>query len=135
MYKHVLVAVAFDAEHDPERSLQAAAVLAPAGARVTLLHVKEAIPSYAISYIPEDYDQPLNQAIRDQLSEMAARFTHAQPVLLEGHSGRTILEWAEENEVDCIVIASHRSGLQDYLLGSTAGRIVGHARCSVHVVR
>ena len=29
MYKHVLVAVAFDAEHDPERSLQAAAVLAP----------------------------------------------------------------------------------------------------------
>lgn len=135
MYKHVLVAVAFDAEHDPERSLQAALVLAPAEARVTLLHVKDAVPSYAISYIPEDYDQALNQAIRDQLSEMAARFPNAQPVLLEGHSGRTILEWAEENAVDCIVVTSNRSGLQDYFLGSTAGRIVGHARCSVHVVR
>lgn len=135
MYKHVLVAVAFDAEHDPERSLQAAAVLAPAEARVTLLHVREAVPSYAISYIPEDYDYALNRAIRDQLSELAARFPNGQSVLLEGHSGRTILEWAEENAVDCIVVTSNRSGFQDYFLGSTAGRIVGHARCSVHVVR
>jgi len=135
MYKHVLVAVAFDAEHDPERSLQVAAVLAAADARVTILHVKEAVPAYAISYIPEDYGTALNQAIRDQLSEMATRFANAQPVLIEGHSGRSILEWAEANAVDCIVIASHRAGLKDYLLGSTAGRIVSQAGCSVHVVR
>ena len=34
-----------------------------------------------------------------------------------------------------IVIASHDPGLADYLLGSTAGRVVRHAHCSVLVVR
>ncbi len=48
MYQHIMVAVAFDADHDPERSLQAAQALADKDARVTLLHVKEAVPSYAI---------------------------------------------------------------------------------------
>ena len=42
-------------------------------------------------------------------------------------------EW--ETDTDCVVIASHRPGLQDYLLGSTAARVVRHAACSVHVLR
>ena len=46
-----------------------------------------------------------------------------------------ILEWAESNKVDCIIINSHKPGLQDYFLGSTAARVVRHAQCSVHVIR
>ena len=34
-----------------------------------------------------------------------------------------------------IVIASHNSGMADYLLGSVADRIVRHAHCSVLVTR
>lgn len=135
MYKHILVAVAFDAEHDPEVSLQVAQKLAAKGGRVTVLHVKEEVPGYAIAYIPEDYETDLRTAIRGQLDDMAARFENGVGVLVEGHSGRTILDWADENAVDCIVIASHRPELQDYLLGSTAGRVVRHAQCSVHVIR
>jgi len=37
--------------------------------------------------------------------------------------------------VDLIVIASHRPGLKDYFLGSTAGRVVRHSPCAVHVIR
>ncbi len=77
----------------------------------------------------------MKEAIRDRLTELSDRFENGSGVLVEGHSGTTILEWAEANGVDCIVVASHRPGLTDYLLGSTAGRVVRHAACSVHVVR
>jgi nucleotide-binding universal stress UspA family protein len=47
----------------------------------------------------------------------------------------TILETAKEIGADLIVIASHRPGLQDYFLGSTAARVVRHAECAVLVDR
>ncbi|MDO9524971.1 MAG: universal stress protein [Gemmobacter sp.] len=135
MYQHILVTVAFDTEHAPEPALQAAKALSSPGGKVTVLHVKEKIPSYAISYIPADYDADLKVAIRDRLEALATQFENGAGVLIEGHSGHTILEWAEANQVDCIVIMSHRPGLQDYFLGSTASRVVRHAPCSVHVIR
>jgi len=135
MYNHIMVAVAFDADHEPKRALQAAQALADKNTRVTVLHVKDAIPGYAISYTPVDYEVGLKEALRNQLDEMADQFQNGMGVLVDGHSGRTILEWADENAVDCIVIASHRPGLQDYFLGTTASRVVRHAQCSVHVVR
>ena len=135
MHRHILVTVAFDTDHEPEQSLQAARVLLSPGAKVTVLHVKENIPGYAISCIPPDYDAELKLAIRNRLEALAAQFENGAGVLIEGRSGQTILEWAEANQVDCIVIMSHRPGLQDYFLGSTAGRVVRHAQCSVHVIR
>lgn len=135
MYKHILVAVAFDADHEPEQSLQAAKVLSLPDTKVTVLHVKEAIPGYAMSYIPADHDAELRLAIQNRLDGLAGQFENGTGILIEGHSGTTILEWAEANDVDCIVIMSHRPGLQDYFMGSTAGRVVRHAQCSVHVIR
>ena len=135
MYQHILVAVAFDEEHDPEQSLKVAEVLADRTTRVTVLHVKEEIPSYAVAYIPEDYEIGLRQAIKEKLGGFAQRFQNGGGQLIEGHSGRTILEWAASNDVDCIIINSHKPGLQDYFLGSTATRVVRHAKCSVHVIR
>lgn len=135
MYKHILVAVAFDEDDEPQKPLAAAQALADKDARVSILHVKPAVPSYAMSYIPSDYLQELNKAILDRLQTMAQQFENGAGVLIEGHSGRTIVEWAEENDVDCIIIASHRPGLQGFLIGSTATRVVRHANCSVIVVR
>jgi nucleotide-binding universal stress UspA family protein len=66
---------------------------------------------------------------------MAESLPGGQAVLVEGHSGRTILDWADKHGVDCIIIASHRPGMQDLLLGSTATTVVRHARCAVHVIR
>ena len=51
------------------------------------------------------------------------------------NAGRAITEHAKENAIDCIVVASHRPGLQDIFIGSTADWVVRHAPCSVHVVR
>ncbi|MFN4131401.1 MAG: universal stress protein, partial [Paracoccaceae bacterium] len=135
MYHHILIAVAFDTDDAPERSLQAAKILASSDGKVTLLHVKDTLPGYALSSIPDNYDADLKVAIRDRLERLAAQFENGAGVLIDGHSGRTILEWAGANQVDCIVIMSHRPGLQDYFMGSTASRVVRHAQCSVHVIR
>ncbi len=135
MYRHILVAVDFNEESDPEPALQVAKVLAGKGSRVTVLHVKEQVPSYAVAYVPEDYEIGLKEAIRDRLDGLAQRFIEGRGALVEGHSGRTILEWADANKVDCIVINSHKPGMRDYFLGSTAARVVRHAQCSVHVIR
>ena len=135
MYQHILVAIAFDEEKEPERALQVAALLAEGSARVTVLHVKEQVPSYAITYMPVNYDFSLKEAIKEQLKVMAARFENSHAVLIEGHSGRTILDWAGENSVDCIIINSHKPNLVDFFLGGTASTVVRQAQCSVHVIR
>ncbi|MGO4910473.1 universal stress protein [Pseudorhodobacter sp. W20_MBD10_FR17] len=135
MYQHILIAIALETESDPKRELEIAKLLAGKKTRVTLLHVKEAIPPYAIAYMPEGYDTDLREAIRTQLDDLAKDFENGHGVLVDGHSGRTILEWADTNHVDCIILNSHQPNFGDYFLGSTAALVVRHAKCCVHVIR
>lgn len=135
MYHNILVPISFDAERDVSGPLKLAQLLATPDARVTLLHVVEHIPAYAISYMPTDYLTEARKALKKELDALAAQLPNATGVLIEGHSGRSILDWAESNNPDLIIISSHRPGMQDLLLGSTATQVVRHARCSVHVVR
>jgi len=135
MYHNILVPISFDTERDTTGTLKLAQMLATPDAKITLLHVVEHIPGYAISYMPEDYLREARQAIQGQLNDLAAGLPNAEGVVIEGHSGRSILDWADENKPDLIIIASHRPGMQDLLLGSTAAKVVRHAGCAVHVVR
>lgn len=137
MYKNILVPVAFGEDSDT-RVQSASAVakkLAEDGARVTFLHVLEQIPGYAASYLPPDYIAQARKSIENELEDIASAVPGGIGIVVSGHSGRTILDWAEDNPVDLIVIASHQPGMQDLLLGSTAAQVVRHARCSVHVLR
>ncbi|WP_397542371.1 universal stress protein [Roseovarius salis] len=135
MYSHVLVPISFDEDRDAAGAVEVARRLVGEDGQITLLHVMEQIPSYAISYMPPEYLEESRNAIMTELGEMADKLPNATGLVIDGHSGRTILDWAGENDVDCIVIASHRPGMQDLLLGSTASQVVRHAPCAVHVVR
>lgn len=135
MYHNILVPIALDTEHDVSGPLKLARILATPEAKVTLLHVVEHIPGYALSYIPPDLLRETRIAIQAELDKLAADLPNAEGVVIEGHSGRSILDWAESNGPDLIIIASHRPGMQDLLLGSTASQVVRHAACAVHVVR
>lgn len=135
MYHDILVPISFDAERDTTAPLKLAKLLATPEARITLLHVVEHIPAYALSYMPADYLSAARKAVMDELSDMAATLPNGHAEVIEGHSGRSILDWAEANSPDLIIIASHRPGMQDLLLGSTASQVVRHAGCAVHVVR
>lgn len=135
MYSNILVPIALD--NDDGRSAKALAVakeLATDTARITLLHVVESVPSYAISYIPDDILAATRKGIASELARLAADIG-AKAEIIDGHSGRSILDYAEEHGNDLIVIASHRPGMQTLLLGSTATHVVRHAKCSVHVLR
>lgn len=135
MYHNILVPISFDSERDTSAPMKLAELLATPEAKITLLHVVEEIPSYALSYMPTDYLLQARQAIQDELTEMAATLPNAEGIVVDGHSGRSILDWAKQNHPDLIIIASHRPGMQDLLLGSTASNVVRHAACAVHVVR
>ena len=135
MYHNILIPVSFDEERDVTGPMKLAEILGTPDAQVTLLHVVEHIPGYAISYMPEDYLAEARDAVQKELEDMAAKLPNAKAVVIEGHSGRSILEWADSNKPDLIIISSHRPGMQDLLLGSTAAQVVRHAQCAVHVVR
>lgn len=54
----------------------------------------------------------------------------------EGHAAMTIVDTAEEEGADLIVIASHgRTGIERIMLGSVTARVVRRAGCPVCVVR
>ncbi|MFO7772066.1 universal stress protein [Roseovarius gahaiensis] len=135
MYKNILVPVSFEEDRDSAGAINVARLLAGDSGKVTLLHVMEQIPGYAISYVPDNYLVESRQAIETELRDMAASLPNAESQVIDGHSGRTILDFAEQSGIDCIVIASHRPGMQDLLLGSTASQVVRHAACAVHVIR
>lgn len=135
MYHNILVPISFDAERDTSGPLKLTEMLGTPDAQVTLLHVVEHIPNYVISYMPAEYLSEARKAIQAELDDLAAKLPNAKGLVIEGHSGRSILDWAEANGPDLIIMASHRPGMQDLLLGSTAAHVVRHAKCAVHVVR
>ncbi|WP_223427395.1 universal stress protein [Tateyamaria pelophila] len=135
MYHNILVPVVFDDEYDKTGPVKLAGLLATPDAKVTFLHVVESIPSYAMTYVPADLQKELRVAMDQTIDDLAKRLPGATGEIVEGHSGRTILDYAKEHGVDLIIIASHRPGFQDLLLGSTASHVVRHAACAVHVVR
>ncbi|OSQ51429.1 universal stress protein [Marivita geojedonensis] len=135
MYSNILVPIALDNEDDRvAEAIAIAKVLASDGAKITLLHVVEAVPSYAISYISADILTATRKGIEAEMARLASEIG-ADSVVIEGHSGRSILDYAEDHGSDLIVIASHRPGMQTLLLGSTATHVVRHAQCAVHVLR
>jgi nucleotide-binding universal stress UspA family protein len=135
MYRNILIPVLLDDPDTAKKSFRAAQTLADEGARFTVLHVRDAIPSFAASEIPEDVMKRSQDELRRALADSARGLPGAQTRLVTGHAGRAILDVAEDEGSDCIVVASHRPGLEDFFLGSTAARVVRHAQCSVHVIR
>ncbi|GAA6182551.1 MULTISPECIES: universal stress protein [unclassified Shimia] len=135
MYKHILVPVAFDEDHDPSEAVAIAGRLIADDGQVSLLHVMASVPNYVINYVPEGFQREAQTAIVASLEAMGADLPNARGVVLEGSAGRSLVKWAAREGVDCIVMASHRPGVQDIVLGSTASQVVRHATCAVHVTR
>lgn len=135
MYTHILVPVSFDQDRDSNGAIDVARTLSAGEAKITLVHVIEQVPGFAAAYLPPDFVTKQRAATEKDLADLAAGIDKAETAVLSGHAGRTLVDWSNENGVDCIVIASHRPGMQDLLLGSTAAKVVRHAQCAVHVLR
>ena len=136
MYHNILVPISFDPDRDVSASLKLAQILATPEAKIPLLHVVDPVPASALSYMSAASMAAPRQALEAELAALAKTLPNAaSSLVIEGHSGRSILDWAETNKPDLVIISSHRPGMQDLLLGSTASQVVRHAACAVHVVR
>ncbi|MFT4706454.1 MAG: nucleotide-binding universal stress UspA family protein [Yoonia sp.] len=135
MYNNILVPVVFDEQHDTQASYLAALTLAAEGAKFTIVHVLETIPTYAAAEIPPEVLARGRKEVADSLAQTATALPNAELALISGNAGRAIVDYANEHGIDCIVLASHRPGFGDFFLGSTASKVVRHAKCSVHVIR
>lgn len=135
MYKNLLVPIALDHDRDSNQSLKIAKVLADEGAKITALHVMEEIPSYVAQYLPHGQIEDNAHQLENRLNTELEGMDGVTAKVVAGHAGHAIVEYAKTHDVDCIVVASHRPGLTDFLLGSTAARVVRHAPCCVHVSR
>ena len=134
MYMKILVPMALDHDLSPQTLAVAKALLAEGG-EIVALHVYEAPQGSVSAYLDDDAVKSGFEAARARLAKKVAGIKGVTPVIEKGHSARTIIDHADASGIDCIVIGSHRPGLRDYFLGSTAARVVRHAGCAVHVQR
>ena len=136
MFKTILVPIDMAHVVEGKANIDIAAQYANSGAKVILLNVVEDIPGWAAAELPADLLENSREQIKTELKAIANASGMKMDVeVRSGHSYKTILDVAKEKQADLIVIASHRPGIQDYFLGSTAAKVVRHADCSVLVIR
>lgn len=134
MYKSILVPMALDHGLSPD-TLQVAQALLATGGQITALHVHEAPQGSVAAYLDKDAVREGFERAVQLLKDKTNGLEGVTPEIVKGHTYRSIIDYAMANDIDCIVIGSHRPGFSDYLLGSTAARVVRHAPCAVHVYR
>ena len=136
MYKNILVPVDLTHEEVSSRILALAKHLVSDGGKVTALHVLPEIPSYVDTYVPHEVREARASEQHDLLERMVADAgLDAEVHVAYGAPHNRILDVLDDVKPDVVIIGSHRPGLSDYFLGSTAARVVRHAQCSVLVDR
>ena len=136
MYKTVIVPVDIAHADKAQSMIATAKLLGGDQAKIVLANVVEEIPSYVVPELPENMVDKSMERARQELAKIAdATEGNVSIDVRCGQVTPKLLEIAQELDADAIVVASHRPGLQDYFLGSTAARVVRHAQCSVVVIR
>ena len=88
----------------------------------------------------DDAQKVLRKRTREFVERTAKKLKkprlRVEAIVRDGHPREAIVEEARKWRADLIVLGSHgRTGLKRLLLGSVAASVVGHAPCSVEVVR
>jgi nucleotide-binding universal stress UspA family protein len=131
--------------HAEEAARVARACLCAAGApaRLVLLHAYHLPIEYtAYGPIPTsvNFMADVGADAQEQLDlaakELRAEGLEVEAVTREGYAPEIIVDEAAARGVDVIALGTHgRTGLAHLLLGSTAERVVQHAKCPVMTVR
>ncbi|MCB1444682.1 MAG: universal stress protein [Rhizobiaceae bacterium] len=136
MYGKIVVPVDMGQLEKGGKILARARELLAEGGQIVLMNVVEAVPTHVAIELPVDFiDQSVKDA-EEKLSALDAQFAAgARRIVRIGAPVREILDVADKEGADLIVIASHRPDFTNYLIGATADRVVRHAKCSVLIDR
>ena len=138
MYRRLLIPVDVDEPSSWAKALPTAVTLARCySAHLTLATV---IPAWTAIEQAQWFPAALREladVARGRLASLAETtgLERVDTRVAEGSIHRGILDIADEIKADLIILAAHRPGLREYLIGANAERLVRHARCSVMVVR
>jgi len=137
--KHILACIDFS-EHSTRSLAEVGEYARANGSRVTLVHVSDPqgfIPPQAVLEPPSALDEAAHEAELAKLRGEHLADIEVELAVLEDHApAKAICEYAEEHGVDLIVVGSHgRGGMERWLIGSVAERVVRHATMNVYVVR
>jgi len=134
MYKSILVPIDLSHPEQGRRILTLSRQIGGAEARIVALYVVSDVPAFIATGLPKNL--LLDNLVKAEAElEPLADEVGAEVVVQSGHPSTMILETAQKIGADLIVVASHRPGLEDYFLGSTAARVARHSDCAVLVDR
>ncbi|NVK42019.1 MAG: universal stress protein [Oceanospirillaceae bacterium] len=140
-YKRILLPLDLAHENSWRSSLPAAIDHARRyNAQLTIVTV---VPNADIPAIANHLPLGLERRLRDDglasleklIAERVPAGLAVQARVGQGRIYTEILRIAEEVDADLIIMASHRPGLADYLIGANAEKVMRHAQCSVLVIR
>ena len=129
------ILVPTDFSHTGDAAMALATVLArDTGARIEIVHIEESPLAYGGGEMYYGIPEPDSHQLRTMLSKVvppdpAVTFSHH---LLVGDPANALARFAEEENVDMIVMGTHgRTGFLRLLMGSVAESVVRHAKCPV----
>jgi len=139
MYDRILVPT--DGSQQADRAFEQALDLAETyDAEIHLLYVVD-VSALAAEFDAVTVIDQLEEAgskITDRLRERAAEdgVERVETAVVEGVPHRTILDYADENDADLVVMGTHgRTGIDRYLLGSVTEKVVRLSDAPVLTVR
>ena len=109
-----------------------------AGAEVYAVYV--AGISCCSPIMPESYDWEIGKEGSEAVAEIEEMGKEngvtVNSVLLQGNPAQEILDFAEKNDIDMIVLGTQgKAGIDRFLLGGVTEKVVRHAKAEVLVVR
>ena len=117
----------------PDATFIAITVLNPAD--MSMGGTEMGMASYAYQWM-EAEEERAEERFEELRSLAADRGVALEGETVLGLPARAIIEYAEENEIDQVVMGSHgRDGVSRILLGSVAETVVRRSPCPVTVVR
>lgn len=140
---HVLAPVDFS-EHSKVALQTARHTAASYEADLQILHVLENVihPAFynmgavSIKDLQPDIEERSKAAMLELFEETDGPDVRTEYFTREGHAARTIVRFAQEQDTDLIVISTHGlTGVEHFLLGSVAEKVVRRAACPVLVVK
>ncbi len=94
MYNTILLPLALDQGHGL-RYMEIARRLRAEGSKIIAVNVIDQIPNFAKYYLSSDKEEEIHEAAEKAIAERIGREKDAEAVVLTGHPGRTITDYAE----------------------------------------
>ncbi len=141
LYKKILIAT--DGSEPNKKAVTYGIELARlSGAKVNVAYV---VDTAAFASVPMDAGWEMmyellqkegTEAIQQIVDDAKASGIDIEGSLLEGHPSHEIIEFAQNNEIDVIVLGTlGKGGLDRFLLGSVAEKVTRNSKVPVLVVR